>query len=74
MQWSFKLNPGLELLDLGLHVVVAEIDLRRAADRLEALGELLEGREVPATLVVLQVVRVTVLDRRVPPCRSLHNV
>ena len=65
-----KLNRGLELLDLGLHVVVAELDLRRAADRLETLGELLEGREVPAALVVLQVVHVAVLDRRVP---SLHT-
>ena len=60
----------LQLLDLRLRLIVAKVELRRAAHRLQTLRELLERSEVAATLVVLQVVRVAVLDRRVP---SLHT-
>merc|ERR1719405_457650 len=55
----------LELLDLGLLVIVAEVDVGRAAHRLEVLvGELLQAVKVAATLVVLQGGRVTPLDGR----------
>merc|ERR1719401_1174141 len=58
---------GLELLDLLLLLRIAELQVCWATLRSQALGELLQGRKVPAALVVLQVIGVPVLDRRVAP-------
>jgi len=45
----------LVLLDLSLLFIVAQINVGRAADRLEVLcGELGESREVPFSLVILE--------------------
>merc|ERR1719258_587112 len=56
----------LQLRDLRLRLIVAKVELRRAAHRLQTLRELLERSEVAAALVVLQVVRGAVLDGGVP--------
>merc|ERR1719326_2821879 len=50
----------LQLEDLLLHLRLAKVHLRRAAHRLQALGELLKRCEVPAPLVVLEAVRIAV--------------
>mmetsp|Transcript_13524 Transcript_13524/g.34018 ORF Transcript_13524/g.34018 Transcript_13524/m.34018 type:complete len:227 (+) Transcript_13524:381-1061(+) len=54
-----------ELLNLRLLRVIAEVDVRRTALRAQAFRECLQGREVPAALVFLEVVRITKLDGRV---------
>jgi hypothetical protein len=53
---------GLQACDLLLLLIVAKIDVGRRAARLQALRELLEGLLVTATLVVLEVSGVAVLD------------
>merc|ERR1719499_1526780 len=58
---------GLELLDLLRLRRIAELQVGGAALRPQAISELLQSREVPAALVVLEVVGVPVLDRRVAP-------
>merc|ERR1719499_756631 len=54
-----------ELFDLLLFLIVAKIEVGWAASRAQSLGVSLEGLEVTATLVVLQIVWGTVLDRGV---------
>mmetsp|Transcript_91921 Transcript_91921/g.264469 ORF Transcript_91921/g.264469 Transcript_91921/m.264469 type:complete len:230 (-) Transcript_91921:3-692(-) len=56
---------GLKLLDLRLLRIVAKVQVSRPALRPQAVGELLQGVEITAALVVLKVVRIPVLDGRV---------
>merc|ERR1719401_2791186 len=58
---------GLKLLDLLRLLRIAELQVGGATLRPQAFSELLQSREVPAALVVLEVVGVPVLDRRVAP-------
>merc|ERR1719231_1522627 len=60
-----------ELRDLLLLGLIAEVDVRGAAARPEAVCVFLQGAEIPAALVVLQVAGVPVLDRRVAPDADL---
>merc|ERR1719377_120126 len=55
----------LEPEDLLLHLRLAEVHLCRAAHRLQTLGKLLKRGVVAPPLVILEVVRIAVLDRRV---------
>merc|ERR1719316_2643527 len=57
----------LELLDALLLLLVAEVDVLRAAGGLQVARELLEVVKGPAALVILEVARVAVLDRRIAP-------
>merc|ERR1719421_2066761 len=57
----------LEVRDALLLLLVAEVDVLRAARGLQVARELLQVVEGPAALVVLEVAGVTVLDRGVAP-------
>jgi hypothetical protein len=61
---QFVVGQSLDLGNLGLTFLIAQVDIGRGARGLKALGELLQGCKVAATLVFLEGGGVSVLDSR----------
>merc|ERR1740121_135320 len=57
----------LKLFDLGLFIRIAQVQVGRTTLRAQSVGEFFEICELSTTLVILQIIWVTILDCRVAP-------